>query len=326
MKMVHSRRTAPAVQSPDVETPGSGLRGRILLVDDDKVGLEMLSSIIEDLGFAVEMAENGAQALEKLKKSDRRFDLVVTDRMMPVVDGLTLTRDLKRDPEFSDMPVVMLTGRTEAADVAAGLEAGAFYYLLKPADASLVALVLESAMREVTRKRDLREDVSVHPSAFRNVDALTMSLSAPAEVEPVCKLLASLNPAPERVVQGIFELVQNAVEHGLYGFGFAAKHRLISEGNWQDALAERSAEPVSGADSVKATILRRGNGLILTVTDPGGGFDWRPYLSSEPVHSSALCGRGIARANSFIFDKLVYNEAGNQATALMQLQKRPHPL
>lgn len=308
-----------SLQSEEPSSPGKSL-GRVLIVDDDRMGLTMLTSMVEELGYTVETAVNGAEAYTLLREDSGRADLVITDRMMPVMDGLALTRRLKRDPETADIPIVMLTGATEASDVAAGLEAGAFYYLVKPAAEQLVTSVLQSAMQEVRRKRKVSDKIGAHQSAFGNVRILRMALAAPQDIEPVCSLLSSVHPTPDKVVQGIFELVQNAVEHGLLRFGLQEKQRLLAMGSWREALAERSADPAYRGE-VEATIIRKEDALILTVKDPGPGFNWRQHLTVDPARSSALCGRGIARANSLIFDKLVYNDVGNEATALMRLQK-----
>ena len=300
------------------QTPSAG---RVLIVDDDRMGLTVLSSMVEDLGYRVETATNGAEAYALLREDPERADIVVTDRMMPVMDGLALTRRLKRDPETASIPVVMLTGATETSDIAAGLEAGAFYYLVKPAAEELVTSVLNSAMQEVRRRDSFTAQVGAHQSAFANIRILRMVLSTPREVEPVCSLLASVHPTPDKVVQGIFELVQNAIEHGVLRFGLQEKQRLLSLGKWSEALAERSLDPAYRGE-VEATIVRKDEALILTVKDPGPGFAWRNHLTVDPSRSSAVCGRGVARANTLVFDKLVYNEAGNEATALMRLQQR----
>lgn len=293
---------------------------RILLVDDDRMALAMLASMLDELGYAVETAANGAEAYALLREDPGRADLLVTDRMMPVMDGLALTRRLKREPDTRDMPIVMLTGATEVDEVAAGLQAGVFYYLVKPAARQLVASVLESATQEVGRKRRLSEELGAHQAAFANIRVLRMVLSTPQEVEPVCSLLSSVHPTPDKVVQGIYELVQNAVEHGILRFGLQEKQRLLTQGLWKDALLDRGRSP-SHPGEVEATMIRKEEALILTVKDPGPGFVWKPHLVVDPARSSAPCGRGIARANTLIFDKLVYNETGNEATALMRLQK-----
>lgn len=311
-----------AVARPDGQMPSTARVGRVLLVDDDRASMMMLQSMVEDLGYRVETAINGAEAYALLREDPGRVDLVITDRIMPVMDGLALTRRLKRDRETADIPIVLLTGANQPEDIVTGIEAGAFYYLLKPATPGLVGTVLQSAMREIMRRRGLDDRLSAHQVAFKNVQILHMTLTRPDEVESVCSLLASLHHQPETVVQGVYELVQNAVEHGLLGFGFDAKSRLLASGGWEEALASRAYQRSGQEGQVEATIQRRQNGLVLTVKDPGPGFNWRSYLEADPSRSSALCGRGIARANTFIFDKVVYNAAGNEVRALMQLEKK----
>lgn len=302
--------------------PSAGHTGRVLLVDDDRTGLAVLQSMVEDLGFQVETAINGAEAYALMREDPQRVDLIVTDRTMPVMDGLALTRRLKRDEDTASIPIVLLTGATATDDISAGIEAGAFYYLVKPADPDLVSSVLGSAMKEVARRRALADKLGTHQSAFKNIDILRMTLSRPEEIEPVCSLLASLHYAPEKIVQGVFELVQNAVEHGLLQFGLEAKAKLLAAGQWREALAARSRDPAFQQGRVEVTMMRQSSSLILTVKDSGKGFQWRPYLGADPSRSSALCGRGIARANSLIFDRLAYNQTGNEATAIMHLEKK----
>lgn len=310
---------AIAAESPRIVSSSAT---RILLVDDDRVGLAMLKDMLENFGHKVQTAENGAEAFAIIREDPAAIDIILTDSIMPVMDGVALTRRLKRDSECADIPIVMLTGAKEVDDIKTGIEAGAFYYLMKPAVPELVQSVLDSAMKEVSRKRGLAAKLGAHQSAFANVQVLRMVLSKPEEVESVCSLLASVHDRPEKVVQGIFELVQNSIEHGILRFGFEEKHRLLASGGWKQAVAERSKDPAYGQATVEATILRKPDSLILTVKDPGPGFVWRPYLTADMSRSSTLCGRGIARANSFIFDKLVYNAAGNEATALMALKPK----
>lgn len=312
---------APAAQPPTTQTASVRV-GSILLVDDDRMGLLSLSSMIEDLGYRVETATDGAEAFAMMREDPDRADIIVTDRMMPVMDGLALTRRLKRTKETAATPVVLLTGASSAEDVNDGLAAGAFYYLSKPADPGMVESVLNSAMREVKRSKGISEQLNSHQAAFRNIEIMRMRLSRPDEVESVCSLLASMHEQPDRIVQGIYELVQNGIEHGLLGFGLENKSRLLAEGQWEAALASQSRKVASQGRSVEATMIRKENTLVLSVKDPGSGFAWRAYLGADQARSSTLCGRGIARANTLVFDRIAYNEAGNEVTAILRLEKQ----
>lgn len=292
-----------------------GRKAAVLLVDDDRSALLAMEGQLEALGYEVVTAVNGAEAFAFLREDPAIADVVMTDRMMPVLDGLALTRRLKREAATKHIPIVVLTGASDPADVSAGIEAGAFYYLTKPSSEDLVASVLASAMQEVGRQNKLRADLRGHQTAFRNMEVVRFRLDRPEDVDPVVSMLASMQDAPDRTIQGIYELVQNAIEHGVLRFGFETKAALLAEGRWNEALAERARDPAYAGGWVEATQIRRPDGIYLNVKDSGPGFNWRPYLRTDPSRSGALCGRGIARAANFAFDRLYYDQNGNQAVA-----------
>jgi CheY-like chemotaxis protein len=107
-----------------------GERPRILVAEDEPDLLKMLVHVMRTVGDVV-TAVDGADALDKAKTGPAP-DVVVTDLMMPHMDGLTLARELKADPQLAKVPVVMLTARTGPRDVIEGINAGARYYLTKP--------------------------------------------------------------------------------------------------------------------------------------------------------------------------------------------------
>lgn len=298
---------------------GSG-PARVMIVDDDRFSLSVFEQMVSSLGFLTETASDGAEAFAMLRENPRRADIVITDRMMPVMDGFALTKRLKREPATRGIPVILLTGSNVAEDIAAGLDAGAFYYLTKPPSPDLVRSVIESARNEINRQRNVASRLAVHQAAFNNVSVLRMTLSSPDEVEGVCSLLASLHTEPEAVIQGIYELVQNGVEHGVLRFGYQDKAALLASGRWHDQLKQRAKDPAYRGE-VEATMVRRDGRLVLAVKDSGPGFDWRPFLAADPSRAGALNGRGIARANNYTFEKLAYNAAGNEVVGVIQAKK-----
>ncbi|MFO1426749.1 MAG: phosphate regulon transcriptional regulator PhoB [Steroidobacteraceae bacterium] len=102
----------------------------ILVIEDERPIREMIAFGLRRAGFEVREAEDcrGARAL----LADRRPDLVLADWMLPDMSGLELTRQIKRDRETRELPVILLTARAEEADKVAGLEGGADDYLTKP--------------------------------------------------------------------------------------------------------------------------------------------------------------------------------------------------
>ncbi|HQT64299.1 MAG: DNA-binding response regulator [Acidocella sp. 20-57-95] len=119
----------------------------ILLVDDDARLRGLLSRFLMEQGYRVTMAENAANAREKLRVFD--FDLMVLDVMMPGENGLSLTEDLRADRAPS-MPILLLTARGAPEDVVAGFEAGADDYLGKPFDPRVLLVRIRAMLRRAS--------------------------------------------------------------------------------------------------------------------------------------------------------------------------------
>ena len=103
---------------------------RVLVVDDEVNIVRLIQVNLERQGYQVETANNGAQALAKIRES--RPDLLVSDVMMPEMDGLELLSTIRRDPVLNDLPVIMLTAKAQDANVMEGYTRGADMYLTKP--------------------------------------------------------------------------------------------------------------------------------------------------------------------------------------------------
>jgi len=88
-----------------------GITKKILIVDDDPDIRRFLEFNLKKKGFEISQASNGAKALEILK--DQIPDLIITDMMMPILDGYGLLEALKKNPELSHIPVIMLTGEDD---------------------------------------------------------------------------------------------------------------------------------------------------------------------------------------------------------------------
>ncbi|MDP9127524.1 MAG: response regulator [Pseudomonadota bacterium] len=119
---------------------------RILVVEDDIRNVYALTSVFEPRGAIVEIARNGREALDLLAKRQAsatdRIDLVLMDVMMPEMDGLTATREIRKKSEWKKLPIIMLTAKAMKDDQERCLEAGASDYVAKPLDVEkLLSLV-----------------------------------------------------------------------------------------------------------------------------------------------------------------------------------------
>jgi DNA-binding response OmpR family regulator len=108
-------------------------RPLVLVADDDADILTLVAFRLERAGCEVITARSGDEALQLA--IEQTPDLAVLDVMMPGLDGYGVTRELRRTEETAEMPVILLTARTEDADVARGMAAGADDYVKKPFDA-----------------------------------------------------------------------------------------------------------------------------------------------------------------------------------------------
>ena len=105
---------------------------KILLVDDSKTELHYLSELLVKKGYAVRTAENGDEAHKRL--AEDKPDLILMDVVMPGQNGFQLTRSITRDPNFSDVPVIMCTSKNQETDRVWGMRQGARDYVVKPVD------------------------------------------------------------------------------------------------------------------------------------------------------------------------------------------------
>lgn len=103
---------------------------KILLVDDHRENLEFLSRYFQSLGWEVILANNGREALEKVRTN--RPNAIVLDMVMPEMDGFEVVKFLKKDPNYRDIPVLAATALTRPGDRDRCLAAGCNGYVAKP--------------------------------------------------------------------------------------------------------------------------------------------------------------------------------------------------
>ena len=109
---------------------GAAARPTVLVVEDEAALLTVLRYNLEKQGFRVEEAVDGQEALVRLQET--RPDIVLLDWMLPAMSGIEVCRQIRRRPATRDLPVIMVTARTEDSDAVRGLNTGADDYITKP--------------------------------------------------------------------------------------------------------------------------------------------------------------------------------------------------
>lgn len=133
---------------------------KILVVDDEKVLVKGICFNLRSEGYDVDAGYDGAQAVEMARNND--YDLIILDLMMPKIDGLQACVKIR---EFSNVPIIMLTARSEDADKIIGLESGADDYITKPFNilelkARIRALIRRAGMASAGNKSQERETLT----------------------------------------------------------------------------------------------------------------------------------------------------------------------
>lgn len=106
------------------------MKKKVLIIDDEKDILELVSIILSESDISVYRAEDGLSGLEIAR--EEKPDLILLDIMMPEIDGWEVLKMLKVDEETKDIPVAMLTCKTETRDKVLGIQEGAIDYITKP--------------------------------------------------------------------------------------------------------------------------------------------------------------------------------------------------
>ena len=145
-------------------------RKRILIADSDNVNREFFELMLSKLGFLVEQAVDGAEALEKVKKFHP--DLVILDNVLPRISGWELTKTLKNDAKYRNISIIMISALDNVKDKVAGFELGVDDYITKPFNFTEVL----ARIKAVLRHRELIAQIAVRESRLRLAEDLGKDL------------------------------------------------------------------------------------------------------------------------------------------------------
>ena len=194
---------------------------KILIVDDETINLDFFDVMLSKLGFTVEKAENGVEALEKVK----RFfpDLILLDNIMPRMSGWELTRILKNDARYREIPIVMFSALDDVKDKAEGFELGVDDYITKPFNFSEVL----ARIRAVLRNRQLYAQIVVRESRLGLAEELSADmkrnlLEFVKSLDELDEAIATMSPRNEaegeegsntKLLQAVFDKSRKVRKH-----------------------------------------------------------------------------------------------------------------
>ena len=153
----------------------------ILLVEDNEFNQQIASELLTDAGFKVDVAENGQKSIEMLDK--RAYDIVLMDMQMPVMDGVTATREIRRDERFKDLPILAMTANVMDTDIEKCRDAGMWDHIGKPIDPDELFGKLVKWMKP-RKMEEVRETAETPPVETQKETKKEEAKPAPQDVLP----------------------------------------------------------------------------------------------------------------------------------------------
>ncbi len=154
---------------------------RILIVDDEKLNQEVLEGMVESFGYQAEITRDGAEALTKLKWD---IDLVLLDVMMPLLDGFEVARRIREDPDYRDLPIIMVTALTDRESRLRAVEVGVNDFITKPIDKTELKVRMASLLKMKEAQDAIkRHQMVLEETAQKRTLALRHALAEMAEAQ-----------------------------------------------------------------------------------------------------------------------------------------------
>ena len=151
----------------------NAIRGAmVLLAEDNRINQQVAQEILEDEGFRVQIAENGQQVVDILQNSKRRFDVILMDIQMPVMDGFEATRSIReRESDYQNIPIIALTAHAMKSERNKSAQAGMNAHVTKPIQAE----ELLTAMVQVVEPRNDFKPLNRQESTFEADESIAMT-------------------------------------------------------------------------------------------------------------------------------------------------------
>lgn len=123
---------------------------KILVVDDDRLNRKIITSILHDAGYETMQATDGLEGLKALE-ADSSIKVILLDRMMPNMNGMEFMEEFNKRPQWVYKKVIMQTAANQPKDVIEGKSTGAYYYLSKPFDSTILLSVVRAAIDDIAK-------------------------------------------------------------------------------------------------------------------------------------------------------------------------------
>ncbi|VAW98594.1 Circadian input kinase A [hydrothermal vent metagenome] len=293
----------------------------MLVVDDDSACLNLISRFLENEDCEIVLTRDGNEAWELLRSNKYEFDVAILDRKMPGLDGIQILQKMKQSNKLSSIPVIFQTGLINVDDIRDGMQEGAYYYLTKPYERRSLISIVEAAVSESHRKKQLLLDMKNVSSSNSSITSLNghMVFHKVEEIPNIACALANICPDPEKIVSGLSELLINAVEHGNLEISYYEKKNFLMENTLLDEIQKRLQLDEFCERKVNVFWEKDEQEIRFIIKDEGKGFSPNKYLELDPNRATDPHGRGIAMAKMLSFTDIEFLGCGNHVIATIRI-------
>jgi CheY-like chemotaxis protein len=285
----------------------------VLVVDDSKVDRILVEELLADGDrLAVQTVETAREALARLASGD--IELVVTDLVMPEMDGLELTKEVRR--RRPGIPVILMTAKGSEQVAVDALKAGAASYVPKDMLAQELRSTIERVLDVVSRVRErerLKEAMRRSVASFVIPNDTKLIRIVVKHLQD-CTSLIGIGDETTNTQIGVAlqEALINAALHGNLEVGSELRESDMCA--YENLLKERAAQPPYRDRAVHVEAQLTNEEARFVIRDEGPGFD--PSTLPDPRHAGNLhkvSGRGVLLMRAFM-DEVTYNHSGNEVT------------
>ena len=296
----------------------------ILLVDDDELVRQAFGMFFDALGWKHELVADGIRGLERARSN--AFDIIITDLMMPQMDGADFLRQVRKDNPRQT--VIVVTGGAASEHEAHLLGLGAAQILQKPVDLETLQNVVASLMSQPTAEPvpSLEQFAIAEDSHYR---LKTLALRSGYPELPLLKRLRNAGTiSAQQYLQLTLvfqEALANSVEHGNLELLSSWREEYDKDGvdRYSRVKKERLADDRYAERWIEVESTFHDQILTIKITDQGPGFEVTPATTRLEKGQPAMHGRGISLIRSNV-DELAYAHGGRELTVRKKIVGEPH--
>ncbi len=277
----------------------------LLLIDENQGRRDATERHLSRTGWDLQCLQSLELAKRMLVADPERWAGLVLQSVGCVDTVARLLREIAAHPPLHGLPVVV---STDSEALVQQIPAEVRFAWAAPGDAAAI----QAALRAYPRRQSA---ASVQSSTLQLLQSGCFYLRNLDEARRVATLVAAVCPDPTKALHGVNELLINAIEHGNLGISYQQKGELIRDGGWEDEVERRLEDPAHRDKRVKVAVEQEPSAVVITITDQGQGFDWRPFMEISTKRMRDAHGRGIALAAALSFDAVEYRGCGNQVVA-----------